>query len=604
MSFTKASQKGQESKRDGAEQVGGSGKEFPLPNSAQITELGHQVDMPVVMREKMEGAFGMDFSAVKLYENRAVSDAGAEAVTRGSRIAFAPGKLDFSSTRGQALLGHEMSHVASQARGEVKGSGFVNDSALEARADQEGLKAARGESIAAGYGGAVRPLSNVSAASAAGPMQAKSGKRDVDAENVKRMKKSGLNYNSKYATSDMEGYNDLPANQWEEKTHSPGFFSYLFGNRGIRYKKRRSRLPFRKMPVDAQSEESYNLLNTQQGTADERRDAYRNLADQVEQNTTPDEQAELGNYVNASEPTNLLLRGQKEKTSYPSKQNLKDEALRTSRFVSSAIEKNRIQKKMNVFRGIPDSKLGEILTQKGLTRAVKRNGGLDHQWIRDNLQKVQHALINTTFADNGFTSTTTEKNFARYWAQHKNHTENLDRLYRIQDRTPEEDEEVDRYELSDPKNNNVPGGHIIHMSLPAGSRSAAIGGAAKVPGKKGTSIKMHEVLVDKGSLFRITGFNVNNDKDAGPDSFNLMMELLSDEEGMEPAGNAVENLIQPNGAGNGLLNYGGNDLLNNGGDDLLIDDDDADNRAVMGDEDAERLKRIMKKGKKKKKKKH
>ncbi len=370
MSFTNAPRKKRESKRDGAEPFVSSGKECSIPNSAQLTELGHQVDMPVVMREKMEGAFGMDFSAVKLYENRAVSDAGAEAVTRGSRIAFAPGKLDFSSTRGQALLGHEMSHVASQARGEVRGSGFVNDSALEARADQEGLKAARGESIAAGYGGAAAPLSNASAASAAGPMQAKSGKRDVDAENVKRMKKSGLNYNSKYATSDMEGYNDLPANQWEEKMHSPGLFSYLFGSRAIRYKKRRSRLPFRQMPVDAQSEESYNLLNTQQGTADERLDAYRNLADQVEQNTTPDEQAELGNYVNASEPTNLLLRGQKEKTSYPSKQNLKDEALRTSRFVSSAIEKNRIQKKMNVFRGIPDSKLGEILTQKGLTRAV------------------------------------------------------------------------------------------------------------------------------------------------------------------------------------------------------------------------------------------
>ena len=212
------------------------------------------------------------------------------------------------------------------------------------------------------------------------------------------------------------------------------------------------------MPVDAPSEEDYNLLNTHQGTADERLDAYRNLADQVEQNTTPEEQAELGKYVDASEPTNLLLRGQKDKLSYPSNQKLKDEALRTSRFVSSAIEKNRIQKRMNVFRGIPDSKLGEILTQKGLTRAVKRNGGLDHQWIRDNMQKVQHALINTTFADNGFTSTTTERNFARYWAQHKNHTENMARLYRIKDRTAEEDEELNKYELSDPKKTTFPAG--------------------------------------------------------------------------------------------------------------------------------------------------
>jgi hypothetical protein len=340
------------------------------------------------------------------------------------------------------------------------------------------------------------------------------------------------------------------------------------------------------MPVDEQSEESYNLLNTQQGTAEERLDAYKNLAVQVEQNTSPEEQNELGNYVYSSEPTNLLLRGQREKAAYPSVPKDRDDALRTSRFVSSAIEKNRIQKRMNVFRGIPDSKLGEILTQKGLTRAVKRNGGLDRQWIRDNLRKVQNALINTTFADNGFTSTTTEKNFAKKWAQHKNRTENLLRLDAIRNKTPEEEDETIHYQEYDPKKNNVPGGHIINMVLPAGSRSSVISGAAKYPGR-GSSMEQREVLVDKGSLFKITGFNVNNDKDAGPESFNLMMELLSDEEGMEPTGNAAENLIQPN--------VGGNDL---------VDDDDADIRTVMGKEDAELLKRITKKMKIKKKKKH
>ena len=144
MSFIYAQHKRQESERDDAERFGRPGKESSFPNSAQLAEPGHRIDMPVVMREKMEGAFGMDLSSVKLYENKAVGEAGAEAVTQGSNIAFAPGKLDFSSTRGQALLGHEMSHVASQARGEVRGSGFVNDSTLEARADQEGIKAAMG----------------------------------------------------------------------------------------------------------------------------------------------------------------------------------------------------------------------------------------------------------------------------------------------------------------------------------------------------------------------------------------------------------------------------------------------------------------------------
>ena len=178
MSYSFAQMKKKTSKNtDEASFLSGGKKESSLPNSTMVESLGHQVDMPTVMREKMEDSFGMDLTAVKLYENKEVGKAGAEAVAQGSNIAFAPGKLDFSSTRGQALLGHEISHVASQARGEVKGSGLVNDSALEARADREGMMAARGMSVTSGHGGASASLSNASAASAAGPMQAKSGKK-------------------------------------------------------------------------------------------------------------------------------------------------------------------------------------------------------------------------------------------------------------------------------------------------------------------------------------------------------------------------------------------------------------------------------------------
>ena len=110
-------------------------------------QMGRRVDLPDAMREKMENAFGADLSAVRLYESQAVEDAGANAVTQGSNIAFAPGMLDFSSYGGQALLGHEISHVVSQARGEVTGSGFLNDHALEARADREGAMAASGQTV-------------------------------------------------------------------------------------------------------------------------------------------------------------------------------------------------------------------------------------------------------------------------------------------------------------------------------------------------------------------------------------------------------------------------------------------------------------------------
>ena len=129
------------------------------------------VDLPVAIQAKMEASFGADLSAVKLYESDAVAERGAQAVAQGNRIAFAPGALDFASSKGQALLGHELSHVVSQAKGEARGSGFLNDAALEARADREGALAAAGEQIYAGPVAA--PLSAASAASAAGPMQAK-----------------------------------------------------------------------------------------------------------------------------------------------------------------------------------------------------------------------------------------------------------------------------------------------------------------------------------------------------------------------------------------------------------------------------------------------
>ncbi len=136
-------------------------------------QMGRRVDLPDAMREKMENAFGADFSGVKLYESRAVGEAGAEAVTQGSNIAFAPGALDFSSFGGQALLGHELSHVVSQSRGEARGDGFLEDRALEAKADREGAMAAAGRQVSL----PAAAMSPATAAPAAGPMQASKATR-------------------------------------------------------------------------------------------------------------------------------------------------------------------------------------------------------------------------------------------------------------------------------------------------------------------------------------------------------------------------------------------------------------------------------------------
>lgn len=83
--------------------------------------LGRKVDLPQSLQAKMERSFGMDLSGVELYESQAVADGGAQAVAQGRRIGFAPGALDFGSRQGQALLGHELSHLRSQALGQARG---------------------------------------------------------------------------------------------------------------------------------------------------------------------------------------------------------------------------------------------------------------------------------------------------------------------------------------------------------------------------------------------------------------------------------------------------------------------------------------------------
>ena len=161
----------------------------PIPNyqalmsgAARPTaeQKGRPFDLDAAMKAKMENAFG-DLSAVKFYESRAVADAGAEAIAQGNEIAFAPGMADFSTRSGQERLGHELSHVMSQRAGQVRGSGFLADSALEARADREGALAAAGQQVYAG------PVTHaVSAASpspmVAGAMQAKKKKDIVTVE--------------------------------------------------------------------------------------------------------------------------------------------------------------------------------------------------------------------------------------------------------------------------------------------------------------------------------------------------------------------------------------------------------------------------------------
>jgi hypothetical protein len=127
------------------------------------------------VKAKMEGAFGADFSAVRVHEGPQAGAMGALAYTQGTDIHFQPGQYDPQSQSGQELLGHELTHVVQQSQGRVpvpaqaKGAPINADPSLEREADVMGARAAAGEraSLApsTGAAGAVQRKS--------GPIQAK-----------------------------------------------------------------------------------------------------------------------------------------------------------------------------------------------------------------------------------------------------------------------------------------------------------------------------------------------------------------------------------------------------------------------------------------------
>lgn len=103
--------------------------------------------LPRDVQAKMEAALGANFSDVRIHVGQEASAIGAIAFTWGSNIHFAPGQYNPHTPHGQALLGHELTHVVQQRAGRVAnpfGSGVavVQDQALEGEADRRGREAA------------------------------------------------------------------------------------------------------------------------------------------------------------------------------------------------------------------------------------------------------------------------------------------------------------------------------------------------------------------------------------------------------------------------------------------------------------------------------
>jgi hypothetical protein len=124
----------------------------PVQRAVNFGRPGSGESMPKPVRSKMENSFGTSFSDVQIHQNSMQAKAvGALAYTQGNQIHFAPGQYNPTSLSGQALLGHELTHVVQQRAGRVpvpsqgKGAPINADPSLENEADVMGARAARGQ---------------------------------------------------------------------------------------------------------------------------------------------------------------------------------------------------------------------------------------------------------------------------------------------------------------------------------------------------------------------------------------------------------------------------------------------------------------------------
>jgi hypothetical protein len=108
------------------EPMGAAGGTLDAGTEAELGSAAGGRPMDTRLRATMEGAFGADFSRVRLHTGdqaeRLNRTTGSRAFTTGNRIFFGPGAYAPSSSAGRELLAHELTHVVQQG-GAVRRSG-------------------------------------------------------------------------------------------------------------------------------------------------------------------------------------------------------------------------------------------------------------------------------------------------------------------------------------------------------------------------------------------------------------------------------------------------------------------------------------------------
>ena len=145
-----------------------------------------------------------------------------------------------------------------------------------------------------------------------------------------------------------------------------------------------------------------------------------------------------------------------------------------------------------------------------------------------------------TFHDKAFTSTSTEKSFTQTWG--KNSALREKRFGMLMNGQTDEYNAFEKEVTEHPE--RMPGAHLLTMNLPKGSKGAFVDRTIDGTANKG-EVDQREVLLDKGSTFKISDIRKMTDAD----SYELVMDLLAEEEGVKKNSAPKETGRQPQKTG-------------------------------------------------------
>ena len=261
-----------------------------------------------------------------------------------------------------------------------------------------------------------------------------------------------------------------------------------------------------------------DLLNSQKGSDKERKQAYNNIAIPTAKNMTQSQRQSITNYISGSEPINNYLRGKTDSPYYPQPNQIPG-IKKEAEEISAGIQNNPLPGNVTAYKGITDKYLALMFQQHGLEKAINKDGTINHQWLNKNQKTMRKKLIGSVFHDKAFTSTSTEKGFAQFWSRKKAKNEKMMQMMQNgQDATDFQNLTLEHPELT-------PGAHLMTVNMPKGSNASFVDRVTDST-TYGDPNQM-EILADKGSSFKISDIR----KTEGADSYELVMDLLAEEEG-------------------------------------------------------------------------